>query len=82
MDIKAEKLNLIKWLTEVEEPTVIEQFLNLKNNLPANTRGADWWDEISAQEKEEIQEGFVQADKNEFTRHEDVMAKYQKWRLK
>lgn len=75
MDIQAEKLNLIKWLTEVEEPSVIERFIALKNQ-----QSADWWDEISEEHKAEIEEGIAQADRGEVFSHEEVMAKYQKWR--
>ena len=77
MDIQAEKLNLIKWLTDVEEPSVIEQFIALKNE-----HEGDWWHEISEEEKAEIDEGLAQADRGEVFSHEEVMAKYQKWRSK
>jgi predicted transcriptional regulator len=77
MDIQAEKLNLIKWLTDVEEPSVIEQLVALKNEQQHN-----WWDEIGEDEKAEIEEGLRQADNGEVFSHEEVMAKYQKWRSK
>jgi|GEM_PF-6697369 len=32
MDIQVEKLNLIKWLAKVNEPSVIKSFIELKNN--------------------------------------------------
>ena len=72
-----EKLNLIKWLTDVEEPSVIEQFIALKNE-----QQHDWWDEISEEEKAEIEEGLAEADRGEVFSHEEVMARYQKWRSK
>jgi predicted transcriptional regulator len=77
MDIQAEKLNLIKWLTEVQEPSVIERFIALKND-----QQMDWWDQIDPEEKSEIEEGLAQAGKGEVFTHEEVMAKYQKWRSK
>jgi predicted transcriptional regulator len=77
MDIQVEKLNLIKWLTEVNEPSVIEQFIALKNE-----RQKDWWDEISDDEKVEIDKGLAEADKDDILSYEEVMANYQKWRLK
>ncbi len=77
MNIQAEKLNLIKWLTEVEEPSVIEQFIALKNE-----QQKDWWDEISENEKAEIEEGLAEADRGDTLPHEEVMAKYEKWRSK
>ena len=77
MDIQVEKLNLIKWLTDVQEPSIIEQFIALKNN-----QQADWWDQISEDEKSEIETGLAQADNGEVLSHEEVMSKYQKWRSK
>ncbi len=74
MDIQAEKLNLIKWLTEVNEPSIIKRFIALKNN-----EVSDWWDEIDEDEKAEIEEGIAQADRGEVIPHNEVMAKYQQW---
>jgi len=77
MDIQAEKLNLIKWLADINEPAIIKRFVALKKK-----QQTDWWDMISAEEKSEIEEGLAQADKGELIPHEEVMAKYQKWRSK
>ncbi len=77
MDIQAEKLNLIKWLTSVDEPSVIQQFIALKNR-----QQNDWWDNISDEELAEIEEGLAQADNGEVIAYEEVMSKYQKWRSK
>lgn len=77
MDIQAEKLNLIKWLTDVNEPSIISQFVALRKK-----QEADWWDNISEEEKDEIIEGIVQADNGDVLPHEEVMAKYEKWRSK
>ena len=77
MDIQAEKLNLIKWLTDVKEPSIISQFVALRKK-----QQADWWDIISEEEKDEIIEGIAQADNGDVLPHEEVMAKYEKWRSK
>ncbi|MBS1500492.1 MAG: hypothetical protein JST32_00420 [Bacteroidetes bacterium] len=77
MDIQAEKLSLIKWLTEVNEPSIIKKFVALKQK-----QQADWWDEIDEEERGEILEVLAQADRGEVVPHEEVMAKYQKWRSK
>jgi predicted transcriptional regulator len=71
MDIQVEKLNLIKWLTEVEEPSIIEKVIALKNE-----QQKDWWDEISDDEKADIEEGLAEDDRGDVLSHEDVMAKY------
>lgn len=77
MDIQAEKLNLIKWLTSVDEPSVIKQLIALKKK-----QQVDWWDEISDEEKTAIEEGLAQADRGDVLSHEEVMTRYQKWRSK
>ena len=77
MDIQLEKLNLIKWLTDVDEPSVIERCIALKNE-----QQQDWWDEISEDKRAEIDEGLAQADSGEVFSHEEVMANYEKWRSK
>jgi len=77
MDIQIEKLKLIKWLTDVNEPSVIKRFIALKNK-----EAADWWDQIGEEERAEIEEGLAEADKGEVLSHEEVMSKYDKWRSK
>jgi predicted transcriptional regulator len=39
----------------------------------------DWWDEISDDEKEEVEKGLAEADRGEVLTHEEVMAKYRKY---
>ena len=36
----------------------------------------DWWDQLSKEEKAEIEEGLAQADRGEVVPHKEVMAKY------
>ncbi|MCC8425333.1 hypothetical protein [Mucilaginibacter sp. UR6-11] len=74
MDIQAEKLDLIRWLTQVTEPSTIKRFMALKQK-----EQGDWWDEISESEKLEIEEGLAQADAGKVLPHKEVMAKYEKW---
>jgi len=77
MDIQAEKLHLIKWLADINEPSVIKRFLDLKK-----AEETDWWDTLSADEKADIEEGLKQADAGELIPHDEVMSKYDKWRSK
>jgi predicted transcriptional regulator len=77
MDIQAEKLHLIKWLADINEPSIIRRFIDLKKE-----QETDWWDIIGADEKADIEEGLQQADNGELIPHEEVMTKYDKWRTK
>ncbi|MBS9523290.1 hypothetical protein KI659_04590 [Litoribacter alkaliphilus] len=68
MDIQTEKLRLIEWLAGLNDPKILEEFINLKNK-----KDVDWWEQISAEERSEIEQGLQQADKGE------VREKYKKW---
>ncbi|AKP51253.1 hypothetical protein [Cyclobacterium amurskyense] len=74
MDIQAEKLQLIEWLAGLNDAKVHNEFIALKKKMEV-----DWWDRISAEEREEVEMGLSQADKGEVTPHKEVMAKYKKW---
>ncbi|MBY0433565.1 MAG: hypothetical protein K2U26_05610 [Cyclobacteriaceae bacterium] len=75
MDIQAEKLQLIEWLARLNDTATLKQFITLKKK-----QEKDWWDELSTEEKLEIEEGLAQADRGEVLPHKEVMAKYKKWR--
>lgn len=74
MDIQAEKLQLIEWIAGLHDTSILEEFITLKKS-----KEVDWWDEITEEERLEIQEGLNQADKGKVISHEQAMAKYQKW---
>jgi hypothetical protein len=75
MDIQAEKLQLIEWLAKLNNTTTLKRFIALKKE-----EEKDWWDQLGAEEKAEIEEGLSQADCGEVIPHKEVMAKYKKWR--
>lgn len=75
MDIQAEKLQLIEWLAKLNNANVLKRFIDLKNE-----QEKDWWDQLSKEEKKEIEEGLAQADRGEVISHKQVMSRYKKWR--
>ncbi len=75
MDIQAEKLQLIEWLARLNNTAILKRFISLKKE-----EEKDWWDQLSKEEKEEIEEGLAQADRGELISHKEVIAKYKKWR--
>ncbi|WP_264536105.1 hypothetical protein [Flavobacterium sp. N1736] len=74
MDLEARKYQFIQELVKVEDERVLEK---LESILKENQK--DWLDELSESEKNEIQIGLDQAEKGEFTSHEDVMKRFSKW---
>ncbi|MBS7229908.1 hypothetical protein NJT12_23360 [Flavobacterium sp. AC] len=74
MNLEARKYQFIQELVKVEDESVLEKLeLILKENQN------NWYDELSESEKAEIQIGLDQAEKGEFTSHEDVMKRFSKW---
>nr|WP_315219810.1 hypothetical protein [uncultured Flavobacterium sp.] len=73
MDLEARKYQFIQQLVKVDDESVLEK---LELVLKANQ--GDWFDELSESEQIEIQIGLDQAEKGEFTSHEDVMKRFSK----
>jgi hypothetical protein len=71
MDIQLEKLNLIKLIENTDDLSVIE---NIKNFF--KTEKEDWWDELSEEQKFEIEESDREIDRGEYILYEDFMKKY------
>lgn len=74
MDIALEKIKLIEWLAGLEDVRLLKELIALKENS-----GQDWWENLSNEEREEIEIGMNQAEGGNLTKHKDVMSKYQKW---
>ena len=73
MNLATRKYNFIQELSNVDE-SLLE-----KLELLVKASKKDWYTELSAQEKEEIEIGISQADNNEFLSHSAIMDKFSKW---
>lgn len=71
MDIQLEKINLIKLIENTDDLSVIK---NIKNFF--KTEKKDWWDELSEEQKFEIEESDREIDRGEYVLYEDFMKKY------
>ena len=70
MDIQLEKEALIKKLLETNDESIIAAVKNI-----FKSEKNDWWEELSQEQKEEIEEGERQIDNGEFILYEDMMKK-------
>lgn len=73
-NINDQILDLINWLSTIEDLSVIEKVIKIKD-----THTKDWWDDITDDEKESIIKGIKSANNNELTSHEIVKKRYEKW---
>jgi predicted transcriptional regulator len=72
-DIQARKLELIQWLSVIEDVSLLEKLAELKEQS-----ARDWWDEISDAEKESISRGLEDANAGRLNAHSEARAIYEK----
>jgi hypothetical protein len=69
-----QKLELIQWLSSLEDVSLIEKIAELKD-----TMNNDWADLISPEEKIALDQGIKDATEGNISSHEKVRAAYEKW---
>ena len=69
MNLQAKKLELVQHILNTEKPSVLAKV----EAVFKREKGADWWDEISEAEKEEIEKGIAEADSGQLIPHAKVM---------
>lgn len=73
MNLETRKLNIISWISRLEDETIIDRIEKLQSY------GEDWWEMIDENEKAHINNGILQADNGEVKTSEEVLSKYRKW---
>jgi len=73
MNLETRKLNIIRWISRLEDESIIEGIEKLRSS------DGDWWEIIDENEKATIEKGILEADNGEFKTTEEVMLKYRKW---
>lgn len=74
LDIQNKKIEIIQWLTTLEDSVVIQKILELKKS---NTE--DWWQELSDAEKKSINKGINEAKKGKLKSQSEAKKIYGKW---
>lgn len=69
-----EKLELIQWLSSIEDKSIIKKLIEFRKK-----ETKDWWGKISDAEKASIEKGIKQADNNELEPHSKARKIYEKW---
>ena len=73
MGHEAIKLELIEWLTKLEDDETIDY---LKIVKASNVSHVDWWHELTVEQKTGIERGLQDVDAGRVTPHEKVKQKY------
>lgn len=74
MNIQAEKLKLIEWITKVQDFKTIEKVLKIQNE-----DSSDWWDELTDFEKKEIELGLADIEQGNTVEHSEARKIYEKY---
>ena len=69
-----DKLDLIQWLTSLEDESIIEKLIKFRKQ-----ETKDWWNEISEAEKKSIESGLKDAENGKLKPHSDARKLYDKW---
>jgi hypothetical protein len=68
------KLELIQWLSSLEDKVIIEKLLQFRK-----TETKDWWETTSDQEKASVIKGIEDADKKKLKPHSSARKLYERW---
>ncbi len=74
INLQNKKIELIQWLSTINDVSLIEKLVKLREK-----EKSDWWNEISAAEKESIEKGLLDADNGKLTSHSTAKKVYEKW---
>tara|TARA_R100000935_G_scaffold8148_1_gene17080 strand:+ start:255 stop:488 length:234 start_codon:yes stop_codon:yes gene_type:complete len=74
VDIQNKKIELIQWLSTLNDMSIIEKIIKLREQ-----EKSDWWDELSVSEKNSLEKGIKDADAGNLESHSDVKKIYEKW---
>ena len=68
------KIELIQWLTTLDDKSLIQKILDLRIN-----QTKDWWGTITKAEKQSIEQGILDADNGKLNSHLEARKIYEKW---
>ncbi len=74
LSIQNKKLELIQWLSSIEDSTIIEKIMALRKK-----ETKDWWNSISEREKLAIDQGIKDAESGKISPHSNARKIYEKW---
>lgn len=72
MGLEAIKLELIEWLTKLEDADTIEYLKVVKDSTLEN----DWWQDLTPKQKDGIERGLKDIDQGRVTSYEEVKKRF------
>jgi predicted transcriptional regulator len=76
MNIQTEKLDLIEWISRLNDTSIIHKLQQLKEDY---SKSKDWWDTLEKEELESIKRGLKDFEEGRTHSHETVRNIYGKY---
>ncbi|MCD4679124.1 MAG: hypothetical protein K8S00_01935 [Bacteroidales bacterium] len=76
MNIQTEKLNLIEWISRLNDTSLLEKLRKIKDDYSKST---DWWDTLKIEEIESINRGLKDFEEGRVHSHETAREIYEKY---
>lgn len=76
MNIQTEKLDLIEWITKLNDSGIIERLRKIKEDY---SKSKDWWDTLKKEEIDSINKGLLDFEEGRIHSHETARKIYDKY---
>ncbi len=74
VSLQSKKLELIQWLSTVDDVSVINKILDLKKK-----ENKDWWNSVSDDEKQSVELGILDAEAGKLNSNNKARKLYEKY---
>ncbi len=74
MNVYAEKIKLIEWITQITDTGVLDKLLEFQRKSQS-----DWWDSLSDLEKNEIELGLIDLEEGNTVDHTEARKLYERY---
>ena len=76
MNIQTEKLDLIEWISKLNDTTIIDKLRELKDDY---SKSKDWWDTLKKEEIDSINRGLKDFEEGRTHSHDTARKVYEKY---
>lgn len=76
MSIHSEKLDLIEWISKLNDNSVLDKIRSIKDDY---LKSEDWWDNLDKEEIESINRGLKDLEEGRSHSHEEARKIYEKY---
>ncbi len=76
MNIQADKLDLIEWISKLEDDSIVDKLLGIRSDY---LKSKDWWDILKQDEIESINRGLQDFEVGNTHSHNEARMVYEKY---